>query len=86
MVDPKHYTPIDSLSESEIAAYLEELTGLFEKHQIYLDLREGVPDKVIYQFLTGKIRTQSDNFKNKNITNFNKAFSACMEGKVYTVK
>ena len=51
-IDPKEYPPVDSLLESEIAAYLEELTGLFEKHQIYLDLREGVPDKVIYQFLT----------------------------------
>lgn len=51
-VDPKKYPPVSLLSESEIAGYLDEITGLFETHRIYLDLQEGVPDKVIYQFLT----------------------------------
>lgn len=51
-VDPKKYTPVNLLSKDEISDALEELVTLLEEHHIHLQLQDGVPEKIIYQFLT----------------------------------
>jgi len=51
-VDPKSFPPADLLSENELKAEMDRLFRLFDEHGMTYDLKEGIPLKVSYKFLT----------------------------------
>ncbi len=51
-VNPEDYPPAESLSETEIKTKLRELIDILERHQMYYEINENVPEKLSYQYLT----------------------------------
>ena len=50
-VNPNDFPAADTLSNKEIEKNYERLVELLEKHNMYVDLQEGVPLRIVYKHL-----------------------------------
>jgi len=50
-ISPTDFPAADTLSNKEIEKNYERLVELLEKHNMYVDMQEGVPIKIVYKYL-----------------------------------
>ncbi len=50
-IDIRDFPSVGLLSKEEIDDYLTDLTNVLEEHQIFLELKEGLPIDLVYKYL-----------------------------------
>lgn len=68
-----NFPPCESMTTEELARKLEAIYGILEKHDIFVELKPGVPDNLIYEFL----REELPSFDFMDIPNYRLHIDGC---------
>ncbi len=74
--DEVTFEPVDTLSKKEIQDKLETIMTIFSTHNIFIDLKEKLPAKLVYKYLTEDFIPNETTYQENN-TSFSFVIDGC---------